>query len=367
MQNQNESLFDVVLLLYKWRKYIIGASLIAAIVTAGISLLLPNFYSASTQFYAASPDLAKPAPLGNLPNNNRIYGNDNDIDRLISIAKSNIVSNFLIDQYNLYEHYEIDQNDSKAKYKLLLKLNKYFEITKTKYDAIQISFEDKSPELAMQMANATRDKVDVLATQMIKESQGKILKTYVRNIDNKQKLYNNIADSLYQTRVNYNIFNTQSQGEAFGSSMVSLSGAIENYKARIKYLKNQPIVLQDSIDIFKAKLRGYENQYSMLKKDIKSYNSGYPKILQFERELKDFGDQINIDKERLKQLQAVYDSEINAIHVVEKAEIPVIKSRPKRSFLVIGIAGLIFGLTCLWVIIQDLLNKSNWRQKINEA
>jgi len=367
MQNQNESLFDLVLLLYKWRKQIIIASFVAAIVTAGVSLLLPNYYSASTQFYAASPDLAKPAPLGNLPRNNRIYGNDNDIDRLISIAKSNIVSNYLVDEFDLYNHYEIDLNDSKAKYKLSLKFGKLFEITKTKYDAIQISFEDKDPQMATDLANATRDKIDILATQMIKESQEKILKSYERNVEIKQKRYNSIADSLFETRVNYNIFNTQSQGEAFGSSMVALSGSIENYKARISFLKNQPDVVQDSIDIFEAKLKGYQSQYKILSKDINSYNNGYPKILQFERELKDFGDQINIDKERFKQLQAVYNSEVNAIHIVERAELPVIKSRPKRSFLVIGIAGLVFVLTCLWVVVQDLLNKNDWREKIKNV
>ncbi len=367
MQNQNESLFDLVLLLYKWRKQIIGASLIAAIITAGVSLLLPNYFAASTQFYAASPDLAKPTPLGNLPNNNRIYGNDNDIDRLISIAKSNIISNYLIEEFDLYTHYEIDLDDPKAKYKLLLKLNKLFEISKTKYDAIQVSFEDKNPEMAKNMANATRDKIDILATQMIKESQEKILKSYQLNIANKQKMYDGISDSLYQTRVKYNIFNTQSQGEAFGSSMVSLSGAIENYKARISYLKKQPDVVKDSIDVFKAKLSGFESQYKILSKNISAYNNGYPKILKYEREMKDFGDQINIDKERLKQLESVYKSEINSIHIVEKAETPVIKSRPKRSFLVIGATGLVFILTCLWVIVQDILNKNDWRQKIKNG
>ena len=57
MQNQNESLFDLVVLLYKWRKHILGASFLAAVIAAGISLALPNYYEASTQFYAASPDL----------------------------------------------------------------------------------------------------------------------------------------------------------------------------------------------------------------------------------------------------------------------------------------------------------------------
>ncbi|MBT8234046.1 MAG: hypothetical protein HKO66_03735 [Saprospiraceae bacterium] len=367
MQNQNESLLDIILLLFKWWKQIIGASFLAAVITAGISLMLPNYYEASTQFYAASPDLAQPSPLGNMPESKRIYGNDNDIDRLISISKSNTVSNYLIDSFDLYNHYEIKEDDPKGKYKLLLKLEKHFEITKTKYDAIKLSFEDKVPETAAAMANATRNKVDELARTMIKSSQENLLNAYKRNVTNKQLQYDAISDSLYYTRNKYNIFNTQSQGEAFGSSMVSLEGKIQSYKARISYLQKKTDVPQDSINIFKAKLEGFKTQYKNLGRNISEYNNGYPKILNFERQLKDFGDQLNIDKERLKQLQAVYNSEISAIHIVEKAETPVIKSRPKRSFLVIGIAALTFVLMSIWVIAQDQLNKSDWRKKISEA
>lgn len=368
MQKENESLLDLLALLYRWRKPIIGISFLAAILTAGASLLLPNYYEASTQFYAASPDLANPNPLGNTDNSNkRIYGNDNDIDRLISIAKSNVVSNHLIDSFDLFNHYEIDPSKPKAKYKLLLKLNKFFEITKTKYDAIKLSFEDKDPEVATAMANATRDMVDKLAAKMIKNSQSKLLVNYKQNVASKQVEYDAISDSLYKTRKKYNVFNTQSQGEAFGASMVSIEGKIQNYTSRISYLKSQgSIIPADSIQFFEAKLKGYKNQYKTLNKNINDYNNGYPLILKYERELKDFGDQLNIDKERLKQLEAVYNADVNALHIVERAEIPVNKSRPKRSFIVIGVAGLTFILTCLWVIVMDLLKKSNWREKIGQ-
>lgn len=367
MQNHNESLLDLFVLLYKWKKHILGASLLTAVIVAGISLAMPNYYEASTQFYAASPDLAQPAPLGNTPSYLKIYGNDNDIDRLISIAKSNVVSTYLIEKFDLYNHFDIETNSDKAKSKLLLKFDKLFEITKTKYDAIKLSFEDKDPQFAADVANSAREKIDELARQMIKGSQSKLLTSYKTSVEAKQKEYNSIADSLTMARVKYNIFNTQSQGEAFGSSMVDLSGSIENYKARISYLQSQSDVAPDSINIYKSKLKGYQNQYKMLSKDIQSYNDGYPKILKFERELKDFGDQLNIDKERLKQLEAVYGAEINAIHIVETAEKPVIKSRPKRSYIVIGLSALAFMLTSLWVIVQDMLNKNEWRDKFKTA
>jgi len=86
-----------------------------------------------------------------------------------------------------------------------------------------------------------------------------------------------------------------------------------------------------------------------------------------ERDIKNFGEQLSIDKERLAQLQATYDANVNALHVIEKAEVPVIKSWPKRSIIVIGAAFLTFVLMCLWVLLQDQFNKNNWKEKFKDA
>ncbi len=367
MENQDDSLIDVLALVYKRRKLIISVTLITAFLTAGLSLLLPNYYEASTQFYAASPDLAQPSPLGNLPDNKQIYGTDQDIDRLISISKSNTIQNYLIDSFDLYNHYKIKEEDPKAKYRLLLKLNKLYNTTKTKYDAIRLSVEDKDPQVAMRMANAARTKIDSLAREMIKSSQRKLIDSYKSSQEEKQAFYSDIQDSLYQARVIFGIFNTQSQGEAYGASIVELEGSIQSYAARVKMLKNMTGIPSDSIAMSEAKLYGFRNQYQNLKKSIDAYNSGYPLIVQYERELKDFGDQLNLDKERLKQLKAIYNSNVSALHVVEKADIPVIKSRPKRSYIVIGATILCAILMTLWVVVVDQINNLNWREKFKNA
>jgi len=355
MQAQNESLYDVLQLLWARKRFIILVCLVAGVVTAGISLLLPNYYEASTQFYAASPDLAQPNPLGNTASEKRIYGNDYDIDRLLSLSQSNKVKNFLIDSFELYKHYEIDPDSPKAKHKLLLKLDKLYKATKTKYDAVRLSFEDTNPQKAAAMADAARDKVESLASEMIKTSQKKLIDSYKASVERKASEYNAISDSLYRTRKEYNIFNTVSQGEAFGSSMVELEGSIENFAARVRFLKSKDDVTPDSLAITEAKLEGYRRQYGQLKKSIDSYNEGYTGILRFERALKDFGDQLNLDIERLKQLEAAYNSEVSAIHIVETAEVPVYKSRPKRSIIVLGALFLTFVLMSLWLVMQEQL------------
>jgi len=364
--NKNDNLLDLVALLYKWRKRILGASFLAALVTAGVSLLLDNYYIASKQFYAASPDLAKPMPIGINSEDKDIYGTDTDLDRLLSIAKSNEVISYMIEEYDLYTHYEIDPNHKKAKHKLLVKIDDYYNTTKTKFDAVSLEFEDKDPVFAADFVNAARIKIDKIAQKLIKESQSKLISGYKGNISKKQKNFNTLTDSLFTLRKKYKIFNTASQGEAFGSSLVTVEGKLQNALAQVESLKqmNGP---RDSIIVIQSKANAYKKQLQALNSNISKYNDGYPSVISLERDIKNFGEQLSIDKERLAQLQATYDSDVNALHVIEKAEVPVIKSWPKRSIIVIGVAFLTFVLMCLWVLLQDQFNKNNWKEKFKDA
>ncbi len=364
--NQNESLLDVVVLLYKWRKHILGASFVVAIITALASLMMPNYYQASSLFYAASPDLADPMPLGNMTVKKNIYGTDSDLDRLFSIAKSAEISNYLLEKFDLYTHYDIKPDDPKAKYKLSLKLNKLYETQKTKYDAISLSVEDKDPAFATDMANAARVKIDEMAQNVIKSSQLKQIESYKASIASKEKMKTDLETELSGIKSKYNIFSSESQGEAYGSSLLSVEGKYLQTSAQAEFLKDAKAP-RDSIIKVQAKASGYKSQLEKLKTDIKSYNMGYPAVKSLERRIRDFGNQLNLDKERLSQLNSVYNSNISAIHVVEQASTPIIKSRPKRSIIVVGSAFLTFVMMSLWVIIKDQFNKNNWREQFKNA
>lgn len=363
---KKDSLLDILVLLYKWKKHIIIATLLAGLITAGVSLLLPNYYKASTQFYAASPDLAKPTPIGVGGNPLRIYGSDEDIDRLLSISKSSAVMDYLITEFDLYNHYEIKPESKNAKHKLLLKLNKLYETSKTKYDAINLSVEDEDINMSALMANAARDKIKEIAKNIIKTSQVNLIKNYESNIDAKSNNLKLLVDSLFNIRDKYHIFNTASQGEAYGSSLVEISGKLENTKAQIAYLKSSP-GLEDSVRVLQAKLNGYEKQLSGINNSVNDYNNGYPFIITLERDIKEYGEQLSISTERLKQLQSAYESDFSTIHLIEKAEVPVYKSRPKRSIIVIGLTLLTFVIASLWVLLMDQFNKNNWKEEFRNA
>jgi len=93
----DKNLIDLVKILWQWRWKILSLVVLATIVSIVISLLLPNYFKSTAIFYAASQDLAKPQPIGESDRTINYFGNDNDIDRLLTVAHSHTLKTFLIE------------------------------------------------------------------------------------------------------------------------------------------------------------------------------------------------------------------------------------------------------------------------------
>ena len=76
---------------------------------------------------------------------------------------------------------------------------------------------------------------------------------------------------------------------------------------------------------------------------------------------------MNLDKEKMAQMKATYEAPVTVIHLIESAETPVYKSRPRRSVLVVGIGALTFILMSLWTVIKHQMHKNNWREYFKNA
>lgn len=364
--NQDDTLLDVLAVLYKWKWKIFLTSFIAAVIAAAASLMLPNYFEAHTLFYAASPDLAQPSSVGQSQEKQKVYGNENDLDRLLSIANSSKILDHLTKEFNLYDHYEIKQDDDKARHKLNLKFNKLYNTKKTKFDAIDLSVEDKDPVFAAKMANAARIKVEELAQELLKNSQKKLLDATYNSVVRKEKEQAMLVDSLDRLGKTYGIFSSDAQAESLGSNLIEIEGKYLKTSGELEYLKSSQAP-QDSIAKVQAKANGLKRQLDNIKDDVSSFSKGFPQYKNLERRIRDFGNTMNLDKEKMAQLKATYEAPITAIHLVEAAETPVYKSRPKRSILVVGVGALTFVLMSLWTILKHQIEKNNWREHFRNA
>lgn len=362
--NQDYSLLGILKTLNKWIKPIAYATIGITIVSAIILLMLPNYYQASTQFYAGHPDLSQPAPVGAVSNSNSyIYGTDSDLDRLFSLSTSSEVYNYLIKKYDLYTHYEIDPKSEKAQARIRLKLNKLYKTLKTEYGAINLSVEDKDPILARDMANDARDKINELSQKMVKASQLQTIQSFEENLVEKQAKSIVLNDSLSHVKEKYEIYNVKTQGEIYAELITNTSSDMEVLQSEIDMYKNSRMRgASDSIRIKRIKYTGREKSLASLEKKAKLYNSGVSVVEKLTQELSRLNDQISLDKERKSQLEASFKSPYSALLIVEAADTPIDKSRPRRTILLamIGMAALLLSILIAFLI--ENYRKINWSE-----
>jgi hypothetical protein len=334
MMNEQYSLYDFFQQLQRWKKELIRAFGLILIVSIGGSLLMPNYYRAETTFYAASPDLAKPIPIGSEEKEVRIYGDDKDLDRLFTIATSHEVLFHLIDSFDLYAHYDIDKGDAKAKFKVREELLENFQTIKTKYGALQLIAEDTDPVVAAAMANAARQKIEQLAQKIVKDSQKKLIDNYNNNLIVKQEQGDSLAVQLKRIKEGAGVFDSWGQSNLYTRILTESESELEDAKGKIVFYKRYP-AYRDSVIKYMAREVGSQSKKTKALSELAKYAPVLAELKQMEQELSRLQDQISLDKERLKQLSATFAVPFTALHLVEAADVPVQKIRPKRSIIVL--------------------------------
>lgn len=87
----------------------------------------------------------------------------------MEVASSNEVVDFIVQKFNLYQHYGIDSASSEGLFWVRETFRGVYVVQKNKNDALELSVEDTDRQLASDMANAARDKINEVAQRMLKK------------------------------------------------------------------------------------------------------------------------------------------------------------------------------------------------------
>ena len=129
-----------------------------------------------------------------------------------------------------------------------------------------------------------------------------------------------------------------------------------SYKAKLETAKTNR-----GRDTLRTGIIGLEKELENLETQLNNLNEGMPRVMALEEEYDQAVKQLTYDKERLKQLQAAYSADISSIILVENAAVPVIKSRPVRSILVIASVFAAFLFTTFGVLLYDNYKDLDWK------
>ncbi len=354
-------LLDVIRTLFRYKWTLMGICLAAGIGAAIIVLLLPQYYRATTTFLAVSPDQATPELIfGSTNIRPQLYGNANDIDRLMTIAESKDLVMFLVDSFDLYRHYDIDSTKARAPYSVHLAFFDLYEITKTKRDALELSIEDTDPRQAAAIATAAREKIGILAQDLIKQGQLKSIIAFEENVNTNNQKLAILNDSLVRLRTTYGIYNAISQSEALTGQLAEVENTLVNNRARLDAYRNTR-GRSDSVAVLTVRIAGQEKELENVQAQLERFNQGTSLVRNYESQYQDATSTLNRDQDRLKQYQAIYESNIPTVLLVEEAAIPIVRSRPKRTLTVLAVCLVAFVLGAAGILLFETYREVNWR------
>lgn len=361
----------VIATLFKWKKpilYICGITALGATLIAFI--FLDNYYKSTTIFNVASPDLFKPEQIfGTSQKDMDYFGTDLDVDRILTIAQSNELIDFLVDSFKLYQHYEIDSTQTKAPYKVRDHFEKLYNVEKNKYNAIELSVEDKDKKFAAAVAKAARDRIDDIASNLIKSSQSKLIQTYNQSISEKETHLKLLSDTLTKLRLAYGIYDLKTQSELMTTLVSTAESNLARSRAKLQELERTPGIPKDTLTYIRANIKGYEEELkSLTSPDSKSnfnltkFNDGKDVVDLLDEMHTQESASLGLDKQRFTQMKVAYGSKISAIHLMEDAAVPIVKSCPFRSLIILTATLIAFIFSVIGVLLLESYKDVDWKE-----
>ena len=369
--NNRDNLLGVLSAIYRWRKTIRNICLVTLAGSIVFSLLLKNYYQATTIFYPSNANLANPELIfGSSGEVIEYFGTDRDLDRLAEVANSNEVVDYMISRFQLYNHYGIDSTSKEGPNKVREMFRSLYSALKNRNDAIELNVEDVDRALSATMANAARERINFLLQRLVRGNQERLLVTFEDNIKYKEKELQRLADSLAYLMAYYHIVSVGDQGQQLSLQLATAESQVLRGQARLDVLKGNPAIPRDTIAYITANLRAYERLRENLLRQgnhrdgmsLQNFNEGSPKINVISDLHYQGRKQLSFDRERYMQIKAAFATTLSAVQVVELAEPPRIKSRPKRSIIVLGAVLAAFLFSVIGVLLADAYRSVDWQE-----
>jgi uncharacterized protein involved in exopolysaccharide biosynthesis len=161
--SSNHHFIQAIKIVLKWKWHILGATLLSAIIAALVSLFaMKEWYSSRAIIYPINQGITDRSTLFNEKGETQVeyYGTKNDVNRLLEIANSSPITDFLINHFHIVEHYGTNPNAQYYRTKLKKKFLKNYQVIKTEREAIEITVLDTDPDTAAAMVNLAIEKID---------------------------------------------------------------------------------------------------------------------------------------------------------------------------------------------------------------
>jgi uncharacterized protein involved in exopolysaccharide biosynthesis len=370
------SIVDYLLVIVRHKKMILYTTFGAALLTAVITLLMPNIYTATTLILASEDDKggmsAMMAQLGGLAGiAGGSIGGPTKTDLYVSMLKSETVRDPIIDRFKLLEVY-------KAKYRVdaYKALNTNAMISAGKKDGIiTIAVSDKDPKRAADMANGYVDELGRIAAGLSTSGAGKNRLFLEERLATAKADAVRAGDALKNFQAKNKMLNVTEQAKASIEGVAQLRGQLAVQEVQLASLQRQFTDSSQEVKRARVAVGNLRGQIARLEgggggSSIPSVGS-VPQLGQdYLRLMRDVKIQETMVELLTKQYEMARLSEakdLSPFQILQKAKVPEKKSKPARAKMVIIATFVAFIFSLLLAFVRESFsrmpeeNKGRWQ------
>ena len=256
------------------------------------------------------------------------YSIESETEQMMQIFEATEIRDYIIDKYDLYKHWDIDEDNTKARFYMLKTYNENVIINRTNFESAIVSVMDFNPDTAKliaddiliqfnlkarDLANSTSMEYLIMAEKTLKYQSGKIDSLAAR-LDS-LRFANNILDYELQT---------QEVTQGYYRMLASGKGGRQIEEAKM---------LLDNLKL----VGGEFNELTIL---MEFYIEDYSEW-------------------SIKRNEYYTDAtkELSYLNIIEKPEVPVKKSYPVRWVILLTV---IMGTLLFAIVLLSLFQKDNF-------
>ena len=215
--DQERNLLDYVYVLVKWRRMITISVLAVAMVSAVITMIVPERWTADTTVLPHEEELGRlemsmlmnaavPGNIGGL------LGQSPPGERLVAILKSRTVLGAMVDRFDLIEDYDATNRDLAME-----TLGELIEIELGNGGTLRLQVEASSAQLAADLANALMAEIDAVIGQQKKRLAGADRAFLEARLAELRELIESKTERVQKLQDDYGIVDLQTQTKAIVS------------------------------------------------------------------------------------------------------------------------------------------------------
>lgn len=370
------TLLDYLLVLAKYKKMIFVTTFGAAVLTAAISLFLPNIYTAKAMILPADEDRgmmsAMMAQMGGLAAMaGGSLGGPTKTDLYVTMLKSETIKDPIIDRFKLMGVYEVKFRSDAYK-----KLDKNAVVIAGKKDGvITISVDDRDPKRAAGLANAYVDELGKLAARLNVSGAGKNRIFLEERLAGAKADLVKAEDALKTFQSRNKAISVTEQAKASIEGVAQLRAQLALQEVQLATLQRQFTDSSQEIKTAKASISNLRGQIGRLEGNGSSSSipsvGSVPQLGQeYVRLMREFKIQETLVELLTKQYEMTRLTEAkdySPFNLLQKAKTPERKSKPARVKLVLTATFSAFFFSILLSFVRENISgmsaadKQRWK------